>query len=131
CSVNEPHNCEPVHGTNLSLLLLGMYMICIGEGAIRACLPALGGDQFDNADAVERRLESSFFNWSTFFVSMGTFFGLIFVVWLENNKGWGVGFGVCAAIVLLGLLIWAAGFPFYRNQVPTGSPITRIMQVIN
>ncbi|XBH72646.1 hypothetical protein VPH35_099892 [Triticum aestivum] len=128
CSVNEPHNCEPVHGTNLSLLLLGMYMICIGEGAIRACLPALGGDQFDNADAVERRLESSFFNWSTFFVSMGTFFGLIFVVWLENNKGWGVGFGVCAAIVLLGLLIWAAGFPFYRNQVPTGSPITRIMQ---
>ncbi|KAM3278091.1 hypothetical protein ACQJBY_045765 [Aegilops geniculata] len=130
CSVNEPHNCEPVHGTNLSLLLLGMYMICIGEGAIRACLPALGGDQFDNADPVERRLESSFFNWYTFSVSMGSFFGLIFVVWLENNKGWGVGFGVCAVIVLLGLLIWAAGFPFYRNQVPTGSPITRIMQVI-
>ncbi|KAF7067677.1 hypothetical protein CFC21_073535 [Triticum aestivum] len=130
CIVNEPHNCEPVHDTNLSLLLLGMYMICVGEGAIRACLPALGGDQFDNADPVERRLESSFFNWYTFSVSMGSFFGLIFVVWLENNKGWGVGFAVCAAIVLLGLLIWAAGFPFYRNQVPAGSPITRIMQVI-
>ncbi|KAI4965248.1 hypothetical protein ZWY2020_054935 [Hordeum vulgare] len=79
------------------------------RGAIRACLPALGGDQFDNADPVERRLEASFFNWYTFSVSMGAFFGLIFIVWLENNKGWDVGFAVCAGIVLLGLLIWAAG----------------------
>ncbi|XP_044948769.1 protein NRT1/ PTR FAMILY 4.5-like [Hordeum vulgare subsp. vulgare] len=130
CSPSEPQSCEPVHGANLSLLLLGIYMICIGEGAIRACLPALGGDQFDNADPVERRLEASFFNWYTFSVSMGAFFGLIFIVWLENNKGWDVGFAVCAGIVLLGLLIWAAGFPFYRNQLPAGSPITRIMQVI-
>jgi peptide/histidine transporter 3/4 len=56
--------------------------------------------------------------------------GLVFVVWVENSKGWDIGFVVCALCVLLGMLIWIAGFPFYRNQLPTGSPITRILQVL-
>ncbi|CAO2148701.1 unnamed protein product [Urochloa humidicola] len=125
-----PNTCEPVQGSNLSLLLLGIYMICIGEGAIRACLPALGGDQFDKSDPVEQRLEASFFNWYTFAVSFGGFVGLLFIVWVENNKGWDVGFSVCAGTVLLGLVVWAAGFPFYRNRLPAGSPLTRIFQVL-
>ena len=124
-----PNNCEPVHGSNLSLLLLGIFMICIGEGAIRACLPALGGDQFDKSDPVEQRLEASFFNWYTFAVSFGGLVGLVLIVWVENNKGWDVGFAVCAGIVLLGLAVWSAGFPFYRNRLPSGSPFTRILQV--
>jgi hypothetical protein len=52
-------------------------------------------------------------------------------VWVENSKGWGVGFAICAAFVLLGLLVWAAAFPLYRNRLPTGSPITRILQVFS
>ncbi|KAG0529603.1 hypothetical protein BDA96_05G112200 [Sorghum bicolor] len=125
-----PSNCEPVHGSNLNLLLLGIFMICIGEGAIRACLPALGGDQFDKSDPVEQRLEASFFNWYTFAVSFGGLVGLVFIVWLENNKGWDVGFAVCAGTVLLGLAVWASGFPFYRNRLPSGSPFTRILEVL-
>jgi len=121
--------CESVHGSNLSLLLLGLYLIPIGDGAARACLPALGGEQFNKSDPVEQRQEASFFNWYTFAVSTGGFVGLVFVVWVENNKGWDIGFIVCALCVLLGMLIWIAGFPFYRNQVPTGSPITRVLQV--
>ncbi|CAL4984698.1 unnamed protein product [Urochloa decumbens] len=56
--------------------------------------------------------------------------GLVFVVWVENSKGWDIGFIVCAICVLLGMLIWIAGFPLYRNQLPSGSPITRILQVL-
>ncbi|CAO2148704.1 unnamed protein product [Urochloa humidicola] len=122
--------CESVHGSNLSLLLLGLYLIPIGDGAARACLPALGGEQFDISDPVEQRQEASFFNWYTFAVSTGGFVGLVFVVWVENSKGWDIGFFVCAICVLLGMLIWIAGFPLYRNQLPSGSPITRILQVL-
>jgi dipeptide/tripeptide permease len=121
--------CESVHGSNLSLLLLGLYLIPIGDGAARACLPALGGEQFDTSDPVEQRQESSFFNWYTFAISTGGFVGLVFIVWVENSKGWYLGFVVCALFVILGMLIWIAGLPFYRNQLPTGSPITRILQV--
>ena len=116
--------CESVHGSNLSLLLLGLYLIPIGDGAARACLPALGGEQFDTSDPVEQRQESSFFNWYTFAISTGGFVGLVFIVWVENSKGWDLGFVVCALFVILGMLIWIAGLPFYRNQLPTGSPIT-------
>ncbi|KAG2561746.1 hypothetical protein PVAP13_8KG155300 [Panicum virgatum] len=119
-----------VHGSNLSLLLLGLYLIPIGDGAARACLPALGGEQFNKSDPVEQRQEASFFNWYTFAVSTGGFVGLVFVVWVENDKGWDIGFIVCALCVLLGMMIWIAGFPFYRNQLPTGSPIARILQVL-
>ncbi|CAO2152118.1 unnamed protein product [Urochloa humidicola] len=122
--------CESVHGSNLSLLLLGLYLIPIGDGAARACLPALGGEQFDISDPVEQKQEASFFNWYTFAVSTGGFVGLVFVVWVENSKGWDIGFFVCAICVLLGMLIWIAGFPLYRNQLPSGSPITRILQVL-
>lgn len=121
--------CDSVHGSNLSLLLLGLYLIPIGDGAARACLPALGGEQFDTSDPVEQRQESSFFNWYTFSISTGGFVGLVFIVWVENSKGWDLGFVVCALFVILGMLIWIAGLPFYRNQLPTGSPITRILQV--
>ncbi|XP_040385058.1 protein NRT1/ PTR FAMILY 4.5-like [Oryza brachyantha] len=127
---HPPGICEPVHGGNLSLLMLGLYLICVGEGAVRACLPALGGDQFDEADAAEQRQAASFFNWYTFAVSLGAFVGLVLVVWVQDYRGWDAGFAVCAAVVLLGLLVWAAGIPTYRNKVPAGSPITRIMQVL-
>ncbi|CAN6373009.1 unnamed protein product [Urochloa humidicola] len=122
--------CQSVHGKNLSLLLLGLYLISIGDGAPRACLPALGGEQFDTSNPTEQRQEASFFNWYTIAVSTGGFVGLVFVVWVENSKGWDIGFFICAFCVLLGMLIWIAGFPFYRNQKPSGSPIIRILQVI-
>jgi hypothetical protein len=50
--------------------------------------------------------------------SSGGFVGLVFIVWVENKRGWSLGFGVCALSVLLGMLVWIAGFPFYRNQLP-------------
>lgn len=130
CSPTAPQTCETVSGSNLSLLLLGLYLIPIGDGAARACLPALGGDQFDTADPVEQRQETSFFNWYTFAVSSGGFLGLVLLVWVENRRGWDIGFTLCALCVLLGMLIWMAGFPFYRNQLPGGSAITRILQVL-
>uniref|UniRef100_A0A0E0R713 Uncharacterized protein n=1 Tax=Oryza rufipogon TaxID=4529 RepID=A0A0E0R713_ORYRU len=109
--------------------VLGLYLVPIGDGAMKACLPALGGDQFDPADPDEQRQEVSFYNWYTFAASTGGFVGLVFIVWVENSNGWGIGFAICAAFVLLGLLVWAAAFPLYRNRLPTGSPITRILQV--
>uniref|UniRef100_A0A453CAF5 Peptide transporter PTR1 n=1 Tax=Aegilops tauschii subsp. strangulata TaxID=200361 RepID=A0A453CAF5_AEGTS len=131
CNIEaELNSCEVVHGWNATLLYTALYMTAFGDGFIRVCLPSLGADQFDHEDPSESRQQSSFFNWYTFGISFGGFVGLILIVWLENYKGWDIGLGVCAILILLGLLIVAAGFPFYRNQVPQGSPLTRILQVL-
>ncbi|XP_051217996.1 protein NRT1/ PTR FAMILY 4.5 [Lolium perenne] len=131
CNIEaELNNCKEVHGRDAALLYIGLYMSAFGDGCIRSCLSSLGADQFDHEDPTESRQQSSFFNWYTFGISFGGFVGLILIVWLQKYKGWDIGFGLCALLILLGLLIVAAGFPFYRNQVPEGSPLTRVLQVL-
>ena len=106
---------------------IDLYISAFGEGCMRACLPSLGADQFDHEDPSESHQQSSFFNWYTFGISFGGFIGLILIVWLQNDKGWDIGFCVCSILILLGLLVFALGLPFYRNQIPEGSPLTRIL----
>ncbi|CAL5031301.1 unnamed protein product [Urochloa decumbens] len=131
CNVeDELTNCKEVHGWNSILLYIALYIIAFGEGCVRACVPSLGANQFDHEDPTESRQQSSFFNWFTFGISFGGLVGLILIVWLQNYKGWGIGLGLSAILILLGLIVIAAGLPFYRNQVPEGSPLTRILQVL-
>lgn len=124
---NEKYDCAPVSGKNLSLLTLGLYVIPVGEGALRVCAAALGGDQFDGDD--DPRGKTSFFNWYAFCISLGGLVGLVFLVWVQNNVGWDLGFALPALMALVGMLVLLAGLPLYRHQVPTGSPLTRILQV--
>ncbi|CAN6330869.1 unnamed protein product [Urochloa humidicola] len=121
--------CTPVSGRNLSLLTLGLYVIPLGEGAVRVCAAALGGDQFNGDDPRELRAKMSFFNWYTFCISLGGFVGLVLLVWVQNNEGWDLGFAPSAIVALAGAVVLLAGMPFYRHQKPTGSPLTRILQV--
>lgn len=127
--INHPNECTTVSGRNLSLLTLGLYVIPIGEGAVRVCAAALGGDQFDGDDPHELRGKISFFNWFAFCISLGGFVGLVFVVWVQNKEGWDLGFVLSALVALLGTVVLLAGLPFYRHQKPTGSPLTRFLQV--
>lgn len=122
-------NINQVHGSNAVLLYVAMYLVALGEGCVRANLASFGGDQFDEDDPTESKSRSSFFNWFTVGISIGAITGLILIVWIENNKGWDYGFAISALVVLLGTLVLISGLPFYRNQRPKGSPITRMLQV--
>jgi solute carrier family 15 (peptide/histidine transporter), member 3/4 len=131
CNIEtEPSNCKEVHGWNAVLLYAALYISAFGEGCVRACLPSLGAGQFDHEDPSESCQQSSFFNWFTFGISFGGLLGLILIVWLENYKGWDIGLGLCSILILIGLIVVAAGLPFYRNQIPEGSPLTRMLQVV-
>jgi dipeptide/tripeptide permease len=129
--INRPNECIPVSGRNLSLLTLGLYLVPIGESAMRACAAALGGDQFDEDDPTEFSGKVSFFNWFQICISLGGFLGLVVLVWVQDNKGWGLGFMLAAIMVLVGTIIVIVGLPFYRHRKPTGSPVTRIFLVYN
>ncbi|MCL7035265.1 hypothetical protein MKW94_009752 [Papaver nudicaule] len=122
-------NCKQVQGNNAALLYTALYITAFGEGCLRANLASFGGDQFDDNDPIELQKKSKFFNWFTFSISLGALIGLTFVVWIQDNKGWGVGFIVSAGIILLGLLVVAFGFSHYRQQIPQGSPLSRMLQV--
>ncbi|CAM0904046.1 unnamed protein product [Alopecurus aequalis] len=131
CEINkEPNNCEPAEGWNLTLLYLSLLVFAVGEGCMRSCLPFLGGDQFGNDDPKETQLKGRFFSWLKFANSLGALIGLVFLVWIENNLGWAIGFMVSALTVFVGLFVAASGLPFYRTHKPNGSQLTRILQGI-
>ncbi|KAG6488752.1 protein NRT1/ PTR FAMILY 4.5-like isoform X1 [Zingiber officinale] len=131
CNINDQgENCQKVHGWNSFLLYVGLYMLALGDGCVRVSSPSLGGDQFDGEDPVEVIERTSFFNSYAFGISLGGLIGLVLLVWIQNNKGWDIGFGVSALSVLLSVLVVASGFPCYRNQIPEGSPIARTLQVL-
>ncbi|CAD6267969.1 unnamed protein product [Miscanthus lutarioriparius] len=127
--INNPSDCTPVSGRNLSLLTLGLYLIPVGESSVRTCAAALGGDQFDEDSPAELPGKISFFNWFEISISLGAMVGVVFLVWVQDNAGWDLGFALAALMVLVGTLGVAVGLPLYRHQKPAGSPITRILQV--
>ncbi|XP_015691787.1 protein NRT1/ PTR FAMILY 4.6-like isoform X1 [Oryza brachyantha] len=130
CEISkDPSKCEPAQVWSLTLLYLSLLVFAIGEGCMRACVPILGEDQFGNDGPQESHLRSKFLSWLNLANSLGALIGLVFLVWIENNLGWDIGFMLCAVTVLVGLLITAGGLPFYGMRKPNGSPLTRILQV--
>ncbi|KAG9447096.1 hypothetical protein H6P81_013224 [Aristolochia fimbriata] len=132
CVVDDDGDgCEDVGGYKALLLYAGMCTVALGEGCLRANLPAFGADQFDDEDPGELDQKSSFFNWYGFSMLLGPLLGYTLTVWVANNVGWDYGFALSAGAIFLGLLALASGFSFYRYHRPMGttSPLSRMLQV--
>jgi len=70
---------------------LGLYLVALGNGGIKPCVAALGADQFDATDPVERVTKGSFFNWYYWSVNIGSLLSATVLVWVQVNIGWGIG----------------------------------------
>ncbi|KAF1888123.1 hypothetical protein Lal_00039163 [Lupinus albus] len=122
--------CPPATPTQYVVFFLGLYMIALGTGGIKACASSFGADQFDDTDSQERIKKGSFFNWFFFFINIGALVSITVIVWIQENAGWGLGFGIPTLFMGLAIGSFFLGTPLYRFQKPGGSPITRICQVV-
>lgn len=123
--------CENASTGQLAILYGGIYLIALGTSGVKAALPALGADQFDEKDPKEASQLSSFFNWFMFSLTIGAIFGVTFVVWISTNKGWDWAFGVCTIAVLFAAVFVCMGKSLYRHNIPKESPLLRFLQVCN
>ncbi|MCO5606059.1 hypothetical protein L7F22_060246 [Adiantum nelumboides] len=122
--------CPRVQGTPYSILMAGMYLVALGSGGLRVNLSSHGGDQFDEADAKERLGMSSFFNWFFFCLALGFGIASTFLVYIQEYVSFALGFGLSIVLLFVGLSVALVGAPAYRFEVPVGSPLTRIAQVL-
>lgn len=122
-------HCENPTVGQAAMLYVGLYIVALGAGGVRATLSAHGADQFDENDPEERRLISNFFNWYFFSLCVGGLVAVTFVMWIQENIGWQWGFGISTISIFLALLVFSSGFFTYRNKIPSGSPLTRMAQV--
>ncbi|KAH1236541.1 Protein NRT1/ PTR FAMILY 8.3 [Glycine max] len=122
--------CPPATPAQYAVFFFGLYLIALGTGGIKPCVSSFGADQFDDTDPQERIKKGSFFNWFYFSINIGALVSSTFIVWIQENAGWGLGFGIPALFMALAIGSFFLGTPLYRFQKPGGSPITRMCQVV-
>ncbi|XP_039779103.1 protein NRT1/ PTR FAMILY 8.3-like isoform X3 [Panicum virgatum] len=109
---------------------VGLYMIALGAGGIKPCVSSFGADQFDDTDPVEKRKKGAFFNWFYFCINIGSLISGTVLIWVQENCGYGIGFGIPTFFIALAIGSFFIGSEIYRFQIPGGSPLTRACQVI-
>ncbi|KAI6671007.1 hypothetical protein NL676_005892 [Syzygium grande] len=120
------------HATNIqsAVCFIALYLIALGTGGITPCVSSYGADQFDDADEAEKKRKGSFFNWFYFSINIGALVAGSVLVYIQDNVGWGLGFGIPAAAMSIAVCTFFSGTRLYRNQKPGGSPLTRLCQVV-
>ncbi|XP_042503187.1 protein NRT1/ PTR FAMILY 8.3-like [Macadamia integrifolia] len=122
--------CPPATPTEQAIFFFGLYLIALGTGGIKPCVSSFGADQFDDTDPVERVKKGSFFNWFYFSINIGSLISSSFLVWIQDNAGWGMGFGIPTLFMAIAIASFFLGTPLYRFQKPGGSPLARMCQVL-
>ncbi|XWS69434.1 hypothetical protein CRYUN_Cryun04dG0178600 [Craigia yunnanensis] len=122
--------CPSATPAQYAVFFFGLYLIALGTGGIKPCVSSFGADQFDDTDPKERVKKGSFFNWFYFSINIGALISSSLLVWIQDNAGWGLGFGIPALFMGLAIGSFFSGTPLYRFQKPGGSPITRMCQVL-
>lgn len=65
-----------------------------------------------------------------FSIFFGTLFANTVLVYVQDNVGWALGYGLPTIGLAISISIFLMGTPFYRHKLPTGSPFTKMARVI-
>ena len=122
--------CPEPSTAQFAIYFFSLYLIALGTGGIKPCVSSFGADQFDDTDPIERMRKGSFFNWFYFCINIGAFVSGTFLVWIQDNRGWGLGYGIPTLFMALAIGSFFSGSKLYRFQKPGGSPLTRMCQVV-
>ncbi|XP_019181498.1 PREDICTED: protein NRT1/ PTR FAMILY 5.2-like [Ipomoea nil] len=130
CSDPNAADCPKATTLQLAVFFGALYTLAIGTGGTKPNISTIGADQFDEHDPKEKGHKLSFFNWWMFSIFFGTLFANTVLVYIQDNVGWTLGYGLPTAGLAISILIFLAGTPFYRHKKPSGSPFTRMARVI-
>lgn len=130
CKDANLDNCRKASTMQLAVFFGALYTLAVGTGGTKPNISTIGADQFDDFHPKEKAHKLSFFNWWMFSIFFGTLFANTVLVYIQDNVGWALGYGLPTLGLLISVAIFLAGTPFYRHRLPTGSPFTRMAKVI-
>lgn len=96
----------------LQVFYFSLAFIIMGVGFLKANISSLVGELYEVGD---RRRDSGF---TIFYmgINLGAFAATIVCVWLGEEYGWGYGFGAAGIGMVLGLLTFIYGRPYYLGK---------------
>ncbi|XP_031496931.1 protein NRT1/ PTR FAMILY 3.1-like [Nymphaea colorata] len=129
CSGQQP--CQEASTGQLWILYFSLLLTSIGSGGLRPCVVAFGADQLDLSKSKKTKDKTSnFFNWYYFCMGVASLLALTLVVYIQDNVGWGWGLGVPTIVMTISVVVFLLGYPLYVFYRPSGSPLTRLTQVV-
>ncbi|XP_051132123.1 protein NRT1/ PTR FAMILY 6.2-like [Andrographis paniculata] len=130
CHRRHDADCKEASGFQMGILYVALYLIALGTGGLKSSVSGFGTDQFDDKDEKEKSQMAYFFHRFFFFISMGTLAAVTVLVYIQDEIGRSVGYGICSIAMFLAIIIFFSGTPRYRYKKSSGSPIVQIFQVI-
>ncbi|KAJ7959564.1 protein NRT1/ PTR FAMILY 5.2-like [Quillaja saponaria] len=107
-----------------------LVAIATGAGGAKPNASTFGGDQFDDFNPHEKGLKVSFFNWWAFSTFLGDLVATLGIVYVQENLGWGLAYGISTLGLVLALLAFYLRTPVYRHKVKkTESPARDLIRV--
>ncbi|KAG2332360.1 hypothetical protein Bca52824_003540 [Brassica carinata] len=109
--------CNKASSLQITFFYMSLYTIAIGAGGTKPNISTFGADQFDNYCLKEKKQKVSFFNWWMFSSFLGALCATLALVYIQENFGWGLGYGIPTLGLLVSLIVFYIGTPFYRHKV--------------
>lgn len=130
--------CAQVEGKRYVLLIVAIFVVAVGTGGVRVNVAAHGADQFQHQGTQEeqgpmipsKRSLSSFFNGLFFSINLGIGIACTVLVYMQENVSFGTEFAVGTGLVVFGMAFALFAYRLYRFELPAGSPLTRVLQVL-
>ncbi|CAK7327298.1 unnamed protein product [Dovyalis caffra] len=130
CKNPKVEKCKKASTLQLAVFFGALYTLAFGTGGTKPNISTIGADQFDDFDPKEKTHKLSFFNWWMFSIFFGTLFANTILVYIQDNVGWALGYGLPTLGLVISIIIFLSGTRFYRHRLPTGSPFTWMAKVI-
>ncbi|KAL2526741.1 Protein NRT1/PTR FAMILY 5.1 [Abeliophyllum distichum] len=123
--------CNKATPSQIAFFYTSLYIIAVGAGGTKPNISTFGADQFDDFNPHEKKLKVSFFNWWMFSAFTGALFATLGLVYIQENFGWGLGYGIPTVGLMLSLVIFYIGTPRYRHKARrTGHPTGDLFRVL-
>lgn len=117
--------CNKASTSQIAFFYLSLYIIALGSGGTKPNISTFGADQFDDFNPHEKRIKASFFNWWMFSSFLGALIATLGLVYIQENVGWGLGYGIPTIGLVVSLFIFYVGTPIYRHKVSKNKSLAR------
>ncbi|OVA15859.1 Proton-dependent oligopeptide transporter family [Macleaya cordata] len=133
CPNNSESNtsCTSPSSFQVIFFFFSLYLVAIGCAGYKPCTQAFGADQFDGQNTEECKWKGSFFNLWTFGLCFGGIISHLTLNYIQDNIGWGLGFGIPCIFMAIALIVFLFGTKTYRYSKTEDkeNPMLRIGRV--